>query len=445
MIEGGNNTNTYIGVTGNKEKEADCQRTTMSSFDLKLLGFDRSWSITAIKFFDNVRFLTHISYLMQHDAFHHLKKLEIFITENNLNWIHDTEQGREFVKQIEQVELNEVLRIIGVSINIHAFQHFYALQEIEFSVNIEDLSVLSTLPHLKLLKSRSCIIPDGGIDLKSFTTLTSLQLSGTYGLRYLNSSLESLFQLKELVIECCDDCNLKLNSLSCLFQLEILSLSCYSSDKSTQIQGGLSALSNLSLLKSLSLDRCHISGSLECLSKLSKHLKRLRLEFCSNIFGDVSDLTPFLKLKELIFDEVNIGGEISELSSLTKLEHILFCNVSDELKGDLNHFLLSLPHLNTFFLQHSNLCGNLSCLANITKLSNLSLEHCENISGELSELSRLTNLSFLSLDDCPQIYGKTSSLTKILNEVGYHNCNVDVNEIIYGENIIQDYVLPIIE
>ena len=149
----------------------------------------------------------------------------------------------------------------------------------------------------------------------------------------------------------------------------------------------ISALSNLSILRSLHFNHTSISD----ISALSGLTRLSDLEAHDTSISDISVLSNLTNLERL-----NLGGtfisSVSALSSLTKLRSLLLylTSVSD-ISALSNLIKLEYLHL------ESTLISDVSALSNLTELTYLNLNH--NQITDISALSSLTNLKELYLEN----------------------------------------------
>ena len=224
------------------------------------------------------------------------------------------------------------------------------------------------------------------------------------------TDLSKLPFLKELTIR---DANVNsLNSLSGLTALETLTVSGVTlSDSDLQIIAGLPKL------KSLTLNRCNLSG----IAPLANATGLTKLDLTNNAIGDLTPLKPLQDLKDLSLGH-NAVKDLTVISGLSLLEHLDLSYNSIETAAPLftckqlrsldlcgnslttTEGITSLPALQELLLAFNQLTEANSLSANL-ELSVLDISN--NAISDISQFNLLTKLTSLNFS-----YNQVTSLPK---------------------------------
>ena len=148
---------------------------------------------------------------------------------------------------------------------------------------------------------------------------------------------------------------------------------------STQVSGDIAAVKNLTNLTLLSLSSTQVSGDIAAVKNLT-NLTSLSL-FSTQVSGDIAAVKNLTNLTSLSMRLSNITGDISNLSSLTKLASAQLNSVS----------------------------GNILAL-NSTKLTNLIISNSGGLNGDLALLKK--DFTYLGLEnDKTSVFSWTSRAT----------------------------------
>ena len=135
--------------------------------------------------------------------------------------------------------------------------------------------------------------------------------------------------------------------------------------------------------------------------------------------------TKYLKYSHgLVNIYSNISGDTSNLIGCTKLKTLKSIGLLNKLTGNLSD-LAPLTALNELSLYNADkLTGNLSDLAPLTVLNELGLYNADKLTGNLSDLAPLTALKNLNLGECKNIIGTINDLTQPLIMLDVYNTQV---------------------
>ena len=250
-------------------------------------------------------------------------------------------------------------------------------------------------------------------DLRHFTGLEELRME------YLNNLIEVsdisvVGSLSNLVVLNLGFMQREITGISAISNLTNLkSLSLYQADI-----GDISMFGNLTGLETLNLTACNISD-IGPLSNLT-NLKELEL-YANNI----SDLSPLRNLTNLTLLDIwgNNISDISALSGLTNLKELWLNsnNISDV------SALSNLTNI-TFLLLDFNNIDDISALSNLTKVEKLDINH-NNIS-DISALQNMSNLEWLNFqDNNVSDISVLSNLSKLDLIFMYHNPVTDLSPV----------------
>ena len=149
--------------------------------------------------------------------------------------------------------------------------------------------------------------------------------------------------------------NKYLNIESLKYSKGLISLNC----SARSVNGNISALENLTLLKDLNLQFSNISGDINSL----KNLTALTFFNINNtqVSGNISNLNNLTALTGLNLGNTQVSGDINALNNLTALTGFNIFNTNTPIIGSINS-LSGLSKLLTAQIKYSQLSGDLATL-----------------------------------------------------------------------------------
>lgn len=175
------------------------------------------------------------------------------------------------------------------------------------------------------------------------------------------------------------------------------------------------ALRNKYAISDLTFNRRTKSLDLNAL-KFCSNLRTLNSEY-SGISGDIASLKD-LSMTQIYLSGSYIYGDIVNLKDMTSLSRL---NINDcnDVHGDLSS-LSKLTNLTFLYFNNSGLTGNISSLAKLTKITSLNLDNRNNhFVGNIESLSSLSNLSSVVLGHS----ALTGDLAKLPTSCTFANFN----------------------
>lgn len=362
-----------------------------------------------------------------------LKYFKSLISLNiNFNDLISDLSPLENLTKLEYLELYGCDNIVDLSV-IEKLEELNELQ-VNFCNKLTDISVVSNILNLTTLYISNC---DALKDISVIGTLTDLTSLYLHGFHYLQdlSLVKNLTNLTNLSIVSC-------YSLTDIDDVENLTSLIHLSLRDCEEIQDISVLENLENLTTLNLSYCVKVSDISVLEKLS-YLNEVDVDGCENIidYSPILDLTAyglpdnvFTNQSVIVWADENFEREVRELlgietaditvESVKYLTTLKLWQSNEEDDGyiqsleDLKYF----GNLTSFYLQWSIEIVDISPIASLTKLVDLSLIGCESI-VDFSALEGLTNLQVLCLGACDGLsdLSPLSNLTK-LEELDLTSC-----------------------
>ena len=321
------------------------------------------------------------------------------------NRIHTLSLAKCNFMDIADLELPDDLVVLSLNQNsindISPLVRYPSIEELYLSRNnIEDVSPLLGLNKLRLL------------DLGCVLRTNPLKAKKTHGMWGGNpvkniDVLSKLSSLRSLYLE---DCHLTDTlQLANITQLENLSL-CRNPITSLE---GLEGLANLKRLNATGMPTITDVSQLASLTRL----KRLRLHHNS-----ITDISPLSSLKEL--EMLVLGGNsIKDIQSLSNLSSLQFLNLGDNNISDISS-LSNCKGLRDLFIDNNSI-SDISPLASLAKLERLYID--KNQISDVSSLKGLKSLKQLYVDENRIV--DISSLSGLLSLKELHMCSNRIENI----------------
>ncbi len=298
------------------------------------------------------------------------------------------------LKKLESIALgHEGMSGIG---SLKTLKNFKALKTLDLSAasKIKDISPLAELDFLETLILSGNKITDISI-LENFDSLKILKIDKNPVSDI--SSLKNLTELKELNIERSDIKDISpLKSLKNLEKLYAKDLLWYSPGNTPDILNGLSVLTNLKKLKTLTLGKLENMDT--SLLKELRNLEYLSLENCK-----INNIEFILNLKNLKYLNLH-NNEISDISLIKNLVNLKTLTLSDNNISDILP-LENLVNLKTLNLSDNNI-SDISSIQNLINIETIELQY--NDISDISSLEKLTKLKYIRL------YSNNDKLKKLL-------------------------------
>ena len=244
-----------------------------------------------------------------------------------------------------------------------------------------DIEAVSYSKKLTELNVRSVQLTGDISALKNLTALTTLSLDNNQ-LTGDISALKNLTALRYLFVQCTPLTG-DISALKNLTALTTLLLA------NIQLTGDISALKNLTALTTLSLDNNQLTGDISAL----KNLTALRYLFvqCTPLTGDISALKNLTALTTLLLANIQLTGDISALKNLTALTIISMINVPGVF-GNLSN-LSQYVALRDINIQKATISGDIATLPSSVRFVSLA----EN-KGTLTWSTRPTSYKIIALE-----------------------------------------------
>ena len=147
------------------------------------------------------------------------------------------------------------------------------------------------------------------------------------------------------------------------------------------VNGDISALSNLTELTLIDLNNSQVSGDIAALGKLSK-VANVNLTN-TQVSGDIAALKNLTLLPDVKLALTQVSGDISALSNLTELSQIALS--STQVRGDIAA-LGKLSKVATISIPNTQVSGDISALSNLTKLQEINFYETPQVGGDIAVL-----------------------------------------------------------
>ena len=280
-----------------------------------------------------------------------------------------------------------------------------------------DISAFSNLKEIESIHMPDCDI-SGNIselsDLRPYMlVLTMTNVFGDI------SSLSACESLIDLLIDS-GDISGDLSSISNLSNLEHLELA------DNEITGKISDLMGMRL-KGVDLSYTSVSGTLKDIASIKTLNEVIRFSNCINITGDVSDLAglPSNINSICISQNPQFTGDLSSFAQFSQLEELELFQCSN-LDGDLAE-ISELDRLRYIRLQENNFTGDIAAFKNMKDVYTLMVSETP-VYGDIAQLSELSELEDVVLNNTG-VYG---DIAVFANMPKIHNIEVSGTGV-YGD------------
>ena len=179
----------------------------------------------------------------------------------------------------------------------------------------------------------------------------------------------------------------------------------------TQISGSIDSFANKTNLTNLHVNQTQVSGSVNSLINLTKlqgltvnitNLEYLTLVYNNsdhnkNLTGDISAFKNCTNLKNVQFNSTpNITGDVSVFSNCTKLVFVSLWGTS--ISGSFTNYN-QLTNLTNIVFGYTNITGPLNGLANMPNVLRIDLASCQSLTGQVNSLANNTKLQMLYVNN----------------------------------------------